>query len=268
MTFLNNLRCKMMYQTPVYTFKRMVYGYYCSNDENSDFIKELHLKMLERYINIFDDVIFCIIIDDINNLEVIRDIQKRIISIRRGSITFKLYENSNYRESDVFYNEIFLKMKELNGLTFFGHSKGVGVLESYEEIIAFVLGSYYFSLENIDKIGDYPFYGSFKMINNLPSANKTNKHKWFYVGTFFWGDYQRIYGEHKKWPLFSSRWFNELFPGEFYEHEKCGCLDDKFIDATEPPKTAFELIEKIYDYDDNMQKYLMLYNELIEYFNL
>ena len=67
----------------------------------------------------------------------------------------------------------------------------------YEEIIAFVLGSYYFSLENIDKIGDYPFYGSFKMINNLPSANKTNKHKWFYVGTFFWGDYQRIYGEHK-----------------------------------------------------------------------
>ena len=253
-----------MYQTPAYIFKRMVYAFYASNDNN--FIDELHYKLLERYINVFDEVIFCIIIDDINDRDTISNIEKRITSFRNGDVIFKVYENSNYRESEVFYNEIFLQMERLHGMTFFAHSKGKGVMETTEEIIAFITAIYYFSLNDLSEIGNQPFYGSLKMINNTPLGGDFIRHKWFYVGTFFWGDYQRIHNECKKFPYFSSRWFDETFPGELYNHEKCGSFHNEYIDASKKPLNAFELIERIHGNDEQMQDYLSLYNEFINYF--
>lgn len=173
-----------MFQTPAYIFKRMVYSFYVTNTVGGIFLNEIHFEMLKKYINIFNEVIFCIIIDDITDISKIKEIEKRVMSFRNGDIQFKIYENSNYRETEVFYNEIFLKMDELNGLTFYAHSKGQGVMNDMEETIFFIIAAYYFSLENIDNVNYYPFYGSFKMINNSPILTKGLKHMWFYVGTF------------------------------------------------------------------------------------
>ena len=253
-----------MYQTHVSTFKRMVYAFYYSDDISIQTINEIHFKILERYINIFDEIVFCIIIDNINNKEVIREIEKRVISIRNGDVIFKIYENSNYRECDVFYNEIVLKMKDLHGMTFFGHSKGSGVLDKIEETVAIVTALYYFSLENVENIEKYPFYGSLKMINNSPSWYIGPKYMWFYVGTFFWGDYQRIYYEKNNMPLYSSRWFDEMFPGNLYSHEECGSFCEEYIDATIKPLTPFDLIERIHGANPIMEKYILFYNDLME----
>jgi hypothetical protein len=254
-----------MRQTPVSTFKRMVYAFYCSTDEDSIFYENLHFKLLERYINIFDEVIFCITINDINDIDTIKRIEKRVLSIRNGDVIFKIYENTNYRETFVYYNEIFLKMKELNGLTFFAHSKGRGEMESIEEIINFIAGAYFFSLEKIDDVGKYPFYGSFKMVNNSPMKHKGLKYMWFYVGTFFWGDYQRIYKEKSKFlPKFSSRWFNEMLPGELYWPEECGSYSDGFVAGK--MFNAFHLLNEVYGKTPLIKDFYFLYNNLLNTF--
>lgn len=257
-----------MCQTPAYIFKRLIYSYYHSDKNETVFINKIHLKMLKRYINIFDEVVFCIIIDNVNDINAIKNIELNILKIYNKNITFKVYENNNYRETSVFYNEIFTKMNSLNGLTFFAHTKGQSEMESYEEAIAFILGSYFFSLENIDNISTYPFYGSFKMINNYPLPSRGNKYEWFYVGTFFWGDYMRIYSENKNnFPLFSTRWFNEMLPGDLYNNYECGSLCGKYFDvANGRPKNAFELTENTYGDLDIFKKYLILYKELIDEF--
>lgn len=256
-----------MYQTPAVTFKRLVFAFYYSKDNDIKMYNEIHFKMLEKYINIFDEVIFCITIDDINDYKSINEIQRRIVSFRNGPITFKIYENTNYRETNIFYNEIFLKMKDLYGLTFFAHSKGKGLLENIEEIVGFITASYFFSLENINEVNKYPFYGSFKMINNSPMSRKGNKYMWFYVGTFFWGDYQRIYKEKNgKFPKFSTRWFNEMLPGELYNAEECGSLFNNFIDATIKPSGPFDLIYRIYGENELYNEYCELYYKIINMF--
>lgn len=257
----------MTYQTPASIFKRLIFAFYYSENDEIKKYNEIHFRLLERYINIFDEVIFCITIDNVNDYKTINEIQKRIISFRNGNITFKIYENTNYRETNVFYNEIFLKMEKLYGTTFFAHSKGKGVLENIEEIVGFITASYFFSLENIERINEYPFYGSLKMINNSPMGRKGNKYMWFYVGTFFWGNYQRIYREKKgKFPNFSTRWFNEMLPGELYDMSKCGSLYDCFCDATIKPTDPFELIYRTYGNIDLYDKYCELYYEIINNF--
>lgn len=253
-----------MCQTPVSTFKRLVFAFYYSENEEIKKYNELHFKMLERYINIFDEVIFCITIDDINDIKSINEIQKRVISFRNGGVTFKVYENTNYRETNVFYNEIFLKMKDLYGATFFAHSKGRGIIETTEETISFIVAAYFFSLENINDVCNFPFYGSFLMKNNSPMKNKGTKNMWFYVGTFFWGNYQQIYNEKKnKFPVFSTRWFDEMFPGELYDANECGSLDGDFIDATIKPVSPYDLIERTYGNNKLYDTFVEFYNNII-----
>ena len=257
-----------MFQKIAHTYKRLVYAFYCSEDDNNDYIKQLHYRILERYINIFDEVIFCIIINDVNDIETIKNVEKRILSMCHNDISFKIYENTNYRETHIFYEEIFLRMKDLYGSTFFAHSKGGGVMNSREEIIAFILGAYFFSLEKNENVPDYPFYGSFKMVNNGPISSMGTKYDWFYVGTFFWGNYEQVYNEKKMvFPIFSTRWFDEMFPGELYEEWKCGSLNNCcFRVEDRKPVDAFDLIETTYGKEPIFGEYLKLYNELIDEF--
>lgn len=257
-----------MYQKTAHTYKRLVYAFYNKPDWENDYITLLHCKMLERYINVFDEVVFCIIIDDLSDTNAIKKIEKHILTIYNKNITFKIVENNNYRETYVFYTEIFLKMKQLDGLTFFAHTKGQSEMESREEAIAFILGSYFFSLENTDNIDKYPFYGSFKMLNNSPLSMKGNRYDWFYVGTFFWGNYNKIYNEHKNnFVLFSNRWFNEMFPGWLYESEKCGSLGNCYFDVAKgKPNNAFELTLNSYGSLDIFKDYVILYEELVKEF--
>lgn len=255
----------MTYRTPASIFKRLIFAFYCSNNEEDKIVRDLHLKMLEKYINMFDDVIFCFIINNDEDFGLVKEVEKTIIRFRNKDISFKIYENTNYREALVYYNEIFLKMEELNGVTFFAHSKGWGNLHTKEELVAFISAAYFFSLEDLNNVHRFPFYGSLKMKNNSPSNNTPIKNEWFYVGTFFWGNYQLVYRDHKnRFPAFSNRWFDECFPGNLYSFEECGSFNDEYIDATIKPINSIDLIEKIHGKNEIMNKYISLYNSMLK----
>lgn len=55
--------------------KRMIYSFYVNDDSFEHPINKLHFKLLERYIHKFDEVIFCIIIDDRERYDLIQKLK-------------------------------------------------------------------------------------------------------------------------------------------------------------------------------------------------
>lgn len=257
--------------------KRMVFSFFLDNGWKESFVNQLHLRLLRKYIRDFDEVIFCIITDDINDIDNILALEREIISLYPKNITFKIYENTNYRESLVFRDEIVNKMKDLDGLTFFGHNKGISYENPDEGVFKWVAALYYFNLEvglvNFDLNGDC-FYGGLKSTNIRLEDYEENatgvlpKYGWFYCGTFFWGKYQEIYhllkNKNIEIPPMMSRWFDEMFPGNILESkwgETYGrCVADKGI---------------IFGRGENIDEYIMytyknyewVYNDFIDFYN-
>lgn len=207
--------------------KRMVYSFYLEEGSFEHRINKLHFRLLERYINKFDEVIFCIIVDDKENKSLIKKLQLKIINMYPGNITFKIYDNTNYRETYVFYHEIATKMDTLDGLTFFGHNKGISDVDPIETIEEWVASMYYFNLEHelpCKGLNGFLFYGALKSADiNIYFHNIDvlgTKYKWCYCGTFYWGKYQDVYKALKRKgeeiPQLTNRWYDEMFPGELF----------------------------------------------------
>lgn len=79
----------------------------------------------------------------------------------------------------------------------------------------------------------------------------------------FWGKYQEIYKNNKKFPIYSSRWFNEMLPGELYSSDKCGSFLNGEIDATIKPYDAYNLVERIYGGNEEvMNNFYSFYNNV------
>lgn len=212
--------------------KRMVFSFFLNNEWKESFVNQLHLRLLKKYIRDFDDVIFCIITDNVDDNNTITSLEKEIVGLNPKNIQFKVYENTNFRESLVFKNEITDKMKELDGLTFFAHNKGISYVETDEGVYKWIVALYYFSLEvgliNFNLNGDC-FYGALKSYNisledyEEDATGVLPKYGWFYAGTFFWGKYQELYHLLKangtEIPPMMSRWYDEMFPGNVLEHK-------------------------------------------------
>jgi hypothetical protein len=209
--------------------KRMVYSFYVNDESFEHRINKLHFRLLERYIHKFDEVIFCIIIDDRERYDLIQRIEEFVISIFHKKLTFKIYDNTNYRESLVFYHEIATQMENLDGLTFFGHNKGISDTDPIETIEMWVAAMYYFNLEfelPHNDLNGFTFYGALKT-DNIESLgigvrdNLLQKNPWVYCGTFFWGKYQELDRVctrfDRKIPNLTNRWYSEMFPGEMVE---------------------------------------------------
>lgn len=75
-----------------------------------------------------------------------------------------------------------------------------------------------------------------------------------------------IQGKNGKFPKFSTRWFNEMLPGELYKAEECGSLFNNFIDATIKPSRPFDLIYIIYGENELYNDYCELYYKIINMF--
>lgn len=222
--------------------KRMIFSFYI-NDESFDHrINKLHFKLLKRYIHLFDEVIFCIIIDDRERYDLIQRIEQFVISIFHKKLTFKIYDNTNYRESLVFYHEIATQMENLDGVTFFGHNKGISDTDPIETIEMWVAAMYYFNLEfplPYNDLNGFTFYGSLKTDNIDASGiavreNLEQKYPWVYCGTFFWGKYQELDRVCKRLnrtiPKLTNRWYSEMFPGEMVETQYGRTYKEYYID--------------------------------------
>lgn len=219
--------------------KRLVFSFYLDENAFEKQVNNLHFKLLKRYINIFDEIIFCIIPNIDVDSKHINQLQKTILDFTHKDITFKIVENTNYRESLVFKTEIVDKMMELDGLTFFGHNKGISYADVTNDTLKWILAMYYFNLEvelPSNGLNGRCFYGALKSKDIFledyteRSAVVLPKYNWVYCGTFFWGKYQEISNLLKNMgreiPGMYSRWFDEMFPGNVLEEFWGSCYGE------------------------------------------
>jgi hypothetical protein len=205
--------------------KRLVFVFYLNENSFSNKMNQLHFLLLRRYIGLFDEVIFCITIDDNTPKELILQLQKEIISMGVRNITFKFYPNSPYRECLAFMGEIVEKMEKLDGYTFFAHNKNGSAYYNEEDLAMWICSLYYLNLD-----GDIPltfcgcpFYGALTITDyNLNIANINNKYRWYFAGTFYWGRYvevsEYLKNEGLTPPRLTHRWYAEMFPGNLYDN--------------------------------------------------
>lgn len=206
--------------------KRLIFYFYTFNDFMNNPAIKIHLKCLKYYSHVFDEALFIISIDDKNNSKLIFDTEIELLKLGFNNIQFKIHKNNAYCEAEPFYNEIVSKLKTLDGLTFFGHTKGVtNVLNPscvIESINAWILGMYYLNLEFIDEVEKsllyepYRFYGAF-----LCDATQSVLKQYLYAGTFYWINCSAIYndvikGNHSLPCCIDGRGFAEEFPGLLY----------------------------------------------------
>lgn len=214
--------------------KRMVFAFYLNNKTFENKFNQLHFKLLKRYINIFDEVIFGIIVDKDIDVAVINRFQCLMLSFYHKNISFHIYENTEYREALVFYNEIARKMDTLDDWTFYGHNKHTSNMNE-DELIEWICGLYYFNLEALCKVdGEVTnnvtpinvtgicFYGNPLLIDsNFNIKAVKNKYAYYYAGNFFWGKYQEVDRVLKNYniplPKLTNRYYTEMFPGEIMD---------------------------------------------------
>lgn len=223
----------------IFDKKRLVFSFYLDEYSFENEVNKLHFKLLRRYINEFDEVVFCIIPNSSVGLNTINTLQKIILNFTHKDVTFKIVENTNYRESLVFKNEIVDKMSELDGLTFFAHNKGISYPIVTIDTLKWILAMYYFNLEvelPSNGMNGKCFYGALKSKDIFledyteRSAVVLPKYNWVYCGTFFWGKYQEIANLLKNMgreiPGMYSRWFDEIFPGNVLEEFWGSCYGE------------------------------------------
>lgn len=242
---------------------RLVFSFYLTNENLYNEINQLHLKLLSKYANRFDEIIFCIISDDDINVNTIKELQKIVIGFSHKNITFKMYENTNYRESYVLYNEIALKLKELDGLTFFGHNKGISDSFGIENAKIWIGALYFFSFETelpSNYLNGPIAYGPLKSVDcNFKFKHAIqNKYDWVYCGTFFWVKCQEMYSYMKFWgeeiPDLTTRWYSELFLGNVIDRGEALTFNDKCLNGEEiVGANIVDILERLYNGDEILE---------------
>lgn len=200
---------------------RLVFSFYLYPGWDKEYINNCHLHLIEYYASRFDKATICLNIGDGVTREDIQKLQKQFIRIFKGkNLELKEYQNTELRETNIFYNEIALKLKDLDGLTFFAHNKGITEAAMGNDIIKWISGLYYFSLEFMDDV--YNAFGNQKLCyGSFPQSSPWETTKWFYGGTFFWingnGLYEYMQSANKELPLLDNRWYDEFFLGRLMD---------------------------------------------------
>lgn len=226
----------------IYPSRRLIFHFYIEDNWLEKVTNKIHLLCLKHYAHIFDDVIFVISVDDINNYELIHSFEMAVLDLGfTPNISFKIVENTYLREARTFYDLIAKKIEEYDGLTFFGHSKGTSNLKTYDisEVSLWVLALYYFSLEYYEEATllltdgrELSFGPLLNEINGMDIEiteegviprklfiEKTDmtlgEEKYLYMGTFFWLNGRSIYEymrkNNKEMPMLTDRWYAENF---------------------------------------------------------
>lgn len=174
---------------------RLVYYLWVPND-GFNWVMDIHWKCLEYYHSIFDDALFIISSDSGNDENVIFAVNK-VKSLGYKNLQIRFVENKVERESFYVKEEIFDKLGEYDGLTFFAHSKSLS--SSYynwpaEEVLTWIIGMYFFNLNYIANVKNllinenYFSYGFYFIEGDWI----TSRYSWIYSGTFYWLNEKKI----------------------------------------------------------------------------
>lgn len=256
----------------IHVKKRIIFHFYIPQDWEASPVVNLHLKCLENYAGIFDEAEFTIIPDDINDIDSVKKIEKRLLSIFKNTpIEFRVAENSYLREAETFYNRVALRLGELDGITFFGHSKGITNVATYDKnsIYRWITAMYYGCLNDMPAVEDRLTnkrqigYGSLlNVLKNIPENIRegvlfdNGKYLYAYVGTFFWintgtlKDYLDKTGS--RIPELTDRWYAENFLSNLVTSQFCACNNNAYsIDYYGGWAYIDNLIDTVFVGDDN-----------------
>lgn len=213
-------------------YKRLVFHFYAEKDYKENRAIKIHLRCLKFYHNIFDEAIFFIAVDDITNTDLIKSIEKDLIDCEFKNVRFQVVQNDCYREARTFYDQIICKLKTLDGMTFFGHTKGYTNYKKLpnhatpENLDIWITAMYYLSLNFIDEAEDFlfnhprcnDFYGSF--LSDWIDDNGIDHA--IYSGTFYWLNCAQIFSRHylkEEPPVLDNLAYAETYPSTFYNKD-------------------------------------------------
>ena len=208
--------------------KRLIFHFYSFANFRKNYAIQLHLKCLKHYSSVFDEALFIISVDNINDNDLILETQIAILQCGFKNVQFKIHENNLYYEAEPFYNEVISKLDILDGLTFWGHTKGttnvLQEIKSMESLEAWILGMYFLNLQFIEEVEwalcvePHRFYGTF-----LTDLRESWAHCYLYPGTFYWlncpGIWRDLQLKMTKAPVPTSsgdRGVAEYLPGLLY----------------------------------------------------
>lgn len=160
-------------------------------------IYDMHFIMLNKICPLFDEIIFILTYNGNNNDQIVLNFKKKLIEecSQCPKITF-IFEknNANYREGIIYKKYIIDKLNEYDGLTMFGHSKGVtnsNNINYLDNTLLWIYSLYYlnttWNLEVFNKLDDNPnckyiTYGGLYFKDRRHNI----KYNWFYSGSFYW----------------------------------------------------------------------------------
>lgn len=229
--------------------KKLVYFLYIGDDLTPNGYMEkyptmkLHYKMLNYYHNVFDESVFVLSLKKelMENYDLIKRFMDSIIDLGFYNVRFKIEENTDFRESKTFKEEVIEKKDNEGKLVFFGHNKGT-TNEYNESLVKLICSMYYFNLNFIDDvehmlIGNECAYYGFPLLNahwSEPEATCVMpKYKYFIYGTFFWTNIdvmkEIMYNKKREWPQMCSRFYAENFPGNTIEFEMVGTYKNTYM---------------------------------------
>lgn len=244
--------------------KNLVFSFFAFKGfEDNEAIK-LHLSCLKYYAKIFDNALFVISVSDISDIETIKSAEKCIIDCGFKHLTFKVSENDYYCEGRAFKENIVDKIETFDGITFFGHTKGVTNVNNPEmdkvSILRWVAGMYYLNLNFIDEVErvlvkefKYSMYGAYKVVDDKIE----NRNRRWYAGTFYWINTNRLYNNMKQrgisFPNLHDRGYAEFITGEL---DMLGSHGDAYLFPFEYNDAGFLANFLLLNDESEIKKYL------------
>lgn len=215
------------------------FNFYATWDTLDSEINNIHLKCLEFYKHIFNDVKVCVSIDDTNDKQLIKEVQERFFNVFKGEsiqLCFDVQKNEpEYRESLFFKKEVVDKFNTYD-LVFFAHNKGMTNVKHFDKntINIWVVAMYYFNLNFFEDVKRcllndiFYTYGTF--LTKEMEYESFTKYGYRYLGTFIWFNGKRISNMYNEFPKLDSRLYSENFIGNTNaDMRKCASYKGTYI---------------------------------------
>lgn len=269
--------------------KRLIFNFYIDDGWRDNHINKIHFYCLNYFKNVFTEMVFMVSLNDVNNIRLIYDFEQYILSLELcPNIQFMVKKNHIFREAKNFYDEIALKLGELDGLTFFGHNKGITNYDSpyyiKEDVEMWVTSMYYGCLKRPEEMeydltdGRHLAYGTLLDVIELNRDDDPlyfdsmglwlGKRRYFYMGTFFWMNCPMIKyymdSNNIELPKLVDRWYAENLFANIFDVYHCGSFDMRktynYLEVG--TKNITDIIN--YSFGDEMGDYLNFHNKVLE----
>lgn len=231
--------------------KKLIYYFYLTPDFKDNLANRINLECLRRYARVFDSADIYLSLDDTGDDALIREAEHEFVSMPfRGSLSFKIVQNTNFCESKVIKEEILDKVSEIEDLVFFAHAKGYTNIKTYAETIEniqkWIVGCYFLSLEFINEVdsfigdggcpeiayGSFPICAQHKISEDEFRNDYTSifsgriKYNWYFSGTFFWVNPLKMHNYINVFsptlPKMEGRYFGERMFGNIFRYYSNG----------------------------------------------